>query len=52
MMCRVELANEMSGLSGTVKSDMAGCGREADCTNRFRLQRRIGELLFLAQDRN
>jgi len=29
MMCPVKLANEMSGLSGTVKSSMTGCGHEA-----------------------
>ena len=30
MMCPVKLANEMSGLSGAVSSDMTRCGHEAD----------------------
>jgi hypothetical protein len=29
MICPVKLANEMSGLSGTVSGDMTRCGHEA-----------------------
>lgn len=34
MMCPVKLANEMSGLSGMLKSGMTRCGHEATERNR------------------
>jgi len=36
MICPVKLANEMSGLSGTLNSNMTGCGHKADERSRYR----------------